>query len=172
MAPFLRNGKCRRLSSHWLDVRLHFAFLYYITLGEGVNSLWKELRYRRIAVEKCLCHNRFSLRFHCGKGNRISHWKIRLLFFYARIGGGQNQQSGIEILEKKAVVLQSLFAPILLGEGYCIPPSENDQLMSTGEPSPHIESDFQLSNIPIPPRPKWREKVIAPQRLLGSKYGE
>ena len=33
------NGKCRRLSSHGLDVRLHFSFLYYITLGEGVNSL-------------------------------------------------------------------------------------------------------------------------------------
>ena len=33
------NGKCRRLSSHWLDGRLHFAFLYYITLGVGVNSL-------------------------------------------------------------------------------------------------------------------------------------
>ena len=39
MAPFLRNGKCRRLSSLRLDGRLHFAFLYYITLGEGVNSL-------------------------------------------------------------------------------------------------------------------------------------
>ena len=39
MAPFSRNGKCRRLSSHRLDVRLHFSFLYYITLGEGVNSL-------------------------------------------------------------------------------------------------------------------------------------
>ena len=39
MAPFIRNGKCRRLSSHWLDGRLHFAFLYYITLGVGVNSL-------------------------------------------------------------------------------------------------------------------------------------
>lgn len=39
MAPFLRNGKCRRLSSHWLDGRLHFACLYYITLGVGVNSL-------------------------------------------------------------------------------------------------------------------------------------
>lgn len=35
---------------------------------------------RRIDVKKCLCHNRFSLRFHCGKGNRISHWKIRLLY--------------------------------------------------------------------------------------------
>ena len=34
-----KNGKCRRLSSHRLDVRLHFSFLYYITLGEGVNSL-------------------------------------------------------------------------------------------------------------------------------------
>ena len=38
MAPFLRNGKCRRLSSHGLDGRLHF-FLYYITLEVGVNSL-------------------------------------------------------------------------------------------------------------------------------------
>lgn len=25
MAPFLRNKKCRRLSSRWLDGRLHFA---------------------------------------------------------------------------------------------------------------------------------------------------
>ena len=41
MAPFLKNGKCRRLSSLWLDVRLHFAFLYYITLGVGVNSMGK-----------------------------------------------------------------------------------------------------------------------------------
>ena len=39
MAPFSRNGKCRRLSNLWLDGRLHFAFLYYITLGVGVNSL-------------------------------------------------------------------------------------------------------------------------------------
>lgn len=38
MAPFSKNGKCRRLSSHGLDWRLHFAFLYYITLGVGVNS--------------------------------------------------------------------------------------------------------------------------------------
>ena len=37
--PSVRNGKCRRLSSRWLDGRLHFAFLYYITLGVGVNSL-------------------------------------------------------------------------------------------------------------------------------------
>ena len=96
-----------------------------------------------------------------------SHWKIQLLFFYARIGGGQNQQSGIEILEKKAVVLQSLFAPILLGEGYCIPPSESACLMSTGELSPHLEPDFLLPNIPIPPLSKWREKVVAAQRLLG-----
>ena len=42
MAPFLRNGKCRRLSSHWLDGRLHFAFLYYITLRVGVNSFTVE----------------------------------------------------------------------------------------------------------------------------------
>ena len=39
MAPFIRNGKCRRLSSQWLDGRLHFAYLYYITLEAGVNSL-------------------------------------------------------------------------------------------------------------------------------------
>ena len=39
MAPFSRNGKCRRLSSHGLDGRLHFACVYYITLGVSVNSL-------------------------------------------------------------------------------------------------------------------------------------
>lgn len=39
MAPFFRNGKCRRLSSHGLDVRLHSTFLYYTILGVGVNSL-------------------------------------------------------------------------------------------------------------------------------------
>lgn len=50
MAPFSRNGKCRRLSSHRLDVRLHFSFLYYITLGEGVNSLG-----RGCNVEEQLC---------------------------------------------------------------------------------------------------------------------
>ena len=33
------NGKCRRLSSLWLGGRLHFAFLYYITLVVGVNSI-------------------------------------------------------------------------------------------------------------------------------------
>lgn len=39
MAPFSRNGKCRRLSSQWLDGRLHFFRSYYITLRVGVNSL-------------------------------------------------------------------------------------------------------------------------------------
>ena len=48
-------------------------------------------------------------------------------------------------------------------------PSENVFLMSTGELSPHIEPDFQLPNIPIPPLPKRGEKVIAAQGLLGSK---
>lgn len=39
MTPFSRNGKCRRLSSLWLDGRLHFLLLYYITSGEGVDSM-------------------------------------------------------------------------------------------------------------------------------------
>ena len=48
-------------------------------------------------------------------------------------------------------------------------PSENVFLMSTELLSLHIELDFRLPNIPIPPRLKWREKVVAAQRLLGSK---
>ena len=67
MAPFFRNGKCRRLSSHGLDVRLHFSFLYYITLGEGVNSLGRGLQCRRIDVKKCLCHNHFFLQLYWEK---------------------------------------------------------------------------------------------------------
>ena len=42
--------------------------------------------------------------------------------------------------------------------------------MSTGELSPHIEPDFQLPNIPIPPLPKSREKVVAAQRLFLSIF--
>ena len=68
MAPFSRNGKCRRLSSHGLDGRLHFACVYYIILRVGVNSLEIGCDYRRIEAEKCLHHNEFSLRFHCSKG--------------------------------------------------------------------------------------------------------
>ena len=45
----------------------------------------------------------------------------------------------------------------------------NRLLMSTGLLSPHLEPDFRLPNIPIPPLPKSREKVIAPQRLFGPK---
>ena len=47
-----------------------------------------------------------------------------------------------EILNQKAVTPQSLFAPILLGEGYCIPPLKTAYLMSTGELSPHLEPGF------------------------------
>lgn len=37
--PFLTSGKCRRLSSHELDWRLHFAFLLYIAWSVRVNSM-------------------------------------------------------------------------------------------------------------------------------------
>ena len=68
MAPFLKNWKCRRLSSNGLDGRLHFAYLYYITLGVGVNKFEKGVRCRIIAVKKCLCRNRFPLLFSYCKG--------------------------------------------------------------------------------------------------------
>ena len=45
--------------------------------------------------------------------------------------------------------------------------SENVFLMSAKLLSPHLEPDFLLPNIPIPPLPKTGKKVVAPQRLLG-----
>lgn len=39
LAPFSRNRKCRRLSSLWLDRRLHFAYLYYSTLRVAVKGM-------------------------------------------------------------------------------------------------------------------------------------
>ena len=44
LAPFSRNGKCRRLSSLWLDRRLHFAYLYYSTLRVAVKGTGEQCR--------------------------------------------------------------------------------------------------------------------------------
>lgn len=75
----------------------------------------------------------------------------------------------VEILNQKAVAPQSFFAPILLEEECCIPPLKTAHLMSTELLSPHIEPDFQFSNIPIPPLLKLRKKWLRRNDFLGSK---
>lgn len=51
MAPFPRNGKCRRLSSLWLDRRLHFAYLYYSTLSVAVKGMGSNAEKQRHPYE-------------------------------------------------------------------------------------------------------------------------
>ena len=52
IAPFLRNGKCRRLSSCGLIGVCIFAFLYYTISGVGVNSLGR-VRCRHFGAKSC-----------------------------------------------------------------------------------------------------------------------
>lgn len=69
MAPFPRNGKCRRLSSLWLDRRLHFDYLYYSTLRvavKGMGSNAEILGYANDAVK------RFSRIIKCNLGFLVS----------------------------------------------------------------------------------------------------
>ena len=51
LAPFSRNGKCRRLSGRWLDGRLHFAYLYYSTLRVAVKGMGSNAEKQRNPYE-------------------------------------------------------------------------------------------------------------------------
>lgn len=69
LAPFSRNRKCRRLSSLWLDRRLHFAYLYYSTLRvavKGMGSNAEILGYANDVVK------RFSRIIKCNLGSLVS----------------------------------------------------------------------------------------------------
>ena len=113
-------------------------------------------------------HNGVSLRFHCSKGFVLTTGKTGFYSSTPELKSGQPAIS-VDILGQKAVAPQSLFAPILLGEGYCIPPLENTYLMSTKLLSLHLEPDFRLPNIPIPPSQNSGKKWLCRNDFWGSK---
>ena len=69
LAPFSRNGKCRRLSSLWLDRRLHFAYLYYSTLRVAVKGVGSNAEKQRHPYEVV---KRFSRIIKCNLGSLVS----------------------------------------------------------------------------------------------------
>ena len=117
MAPFLRNGKCRRLSSHGL-MGVCILLACIIPYREWVSIAWEGgVRCRYFGAKSCCATITFCR-------NSI---RTKILYFSFT----------------------------------------NRLLMSTGLLSPHLEPDFRLPNIPIPPLLKLRKKAVAPQGLLG-----
>ena len=83
------------------------------------------MRCRRLSAQKCLRHNRFSLRFRCSKVITLSNEKSDFYSSTPELGGGKNQQLGVDILGQKAVVPQSLFTAFLRGTGILYSPFGN-----------------------------------------------
>lgn len=151
MAPFLKNGKCRRLSSRWLDGRLHFCLIIIshwanvsIVIQVFITDLILRAEAHRFPTKRRIYTDRL-----CAKTQRVRTEKSRMRRFPEPC---QVRRRGWRPDGKMQGMVSSCHA--VLGDSMCVPAGAVDGSAKTSSLPPE-EARRRSMTAAFPPV-KWK----------------
>lgn len=140
-------------------------FSCIISYWECVSIAQEGLRYRRIGAGKCLRHNGFSLRFRYSKGIVFATGKADFYSSTPEVEVARTSSRVSTFWVKKLLRCNHILPQFRGNEGIVFPFAKRfpdvDRIAFSA-----FRTRFSASEYTLPPLPKVKEKVIAPQRLF------